>query len=678
MNSREYALIVALGQRGPVRVPELAQEHGVSARSIRNDLQSISRLLEQNGLEPLTVREDGTVETGADFSQLQNYVIIKDFYSYKPSRRERVQLACCLICAAADTITFAQIADKLMVSRATIINDLPEIKAFLGAQGLELVSHPSKGVRADGPELDRRELLVSMDLRHMPLVRVLRTDTGFEKVIRSIVEGQERESGQHLTDESYRRVCSYLYVAVERCRVGSYLPGSVPHPTVFDGMAASILSLVAQYCGIELRTGEAAQLAELLCRCQFIRKRAEDSILVRSQFLARELIEEVSVDLDLDLTRDFALYEGLSQHLASIQAGACGEDVIGEFLRDFKDENVEVMRAVEAHRQQIGEFVGRPVSDVELVYICLHLGAAIERLGKGSRPNVLVVCSGGVGTSQLLMAKLGNYFNFNILRAVSLHELEGLDVTDIDLVISTVPVAKEGVEHVVVNPLLKDVDFLAVSDALRKVGHRADDVRRGVPSLSRDEVMRRIRPVLEAECPERADRVAAGISRALSKAAPGEGLPAIADLSLADLLTEPFIRVGVECATWEDAVRAAGAVLVERDYVSPGYVDAAVETIKVNGPYIVFSKGFAFPHESFERGSKRLGMSLVRLATPVAFHSDNDPVDFVCMLSTINQRSHLKAFFALVNLLQDADFKRELYGAASVHEIAGVFRRYGA
>ena len=49
---------------------------------------------------------------------------------------------------------------------------------------------------------------------------------------------------------------------------------------------------------------------------------------------------------------------------------------------------------------------------------------------------------------------------------------------------------------------------------------------------------------------------------------------------------------------------------------------------------------------------------MIRLKTPVPFESgDYDPVEFVCALSAVDHKTHLKAFFNLVNLLRSEDFK---------------------
>ena len=87
-----------------------------------------------------------------------------------------------------------------------------------------------------------------------------------------------------------------------------------------------------------------------------------------------------------------------------------------------------------------------------------------------------------------------------------------------------------------------------------------------------------------------------------------------------------------------------------------------------NGPYVVLSPGFAVPHEGLEKGSIKVGMNLIRLKHPVEFGADEfDPVEFVCCLSAVDHKTHLKAFFNLVNMLQNKEFKESLRAVSYTH-----------
>ena len=91
----------------------------------------------------------------------------------------------------------------------------------------------------------------------------------------------------------------------------------------------------------------------------------------------------------------------------------------------------------------------------------------------------------------------------------------------------------------------------------------------------------------------------------------------------------------------------------------------------------MLSPGFAVPHEGVEQGSIRVGMSLIRLSTPVPFGAEElDPVEFVCCLSAVDHKTHLRAFFNLVNLLREENFKRCLRESSTPVEAARIIEKY--
>ena len=76
-------------------------------------------------------------------------------------------------------------------------------------------------------------------------------------------------------------------------------------------------------------------------------------------------------------------------------------------------------------------------------------------------------------------------------------------------------------------------------------------------------------------------------------------------------------------------------------------------------------------------GSVKVGMNLIRLKAPVEFGAEDlDPVEFVCTLSAVDHKTHLKAFFNLVNMLSSTDLSAALKKAATPGEMADIIEKY--
>ncbi len=96
------------------------------------------------------------------------------------------------------------------------------------------------------------------------------------------------------------------------------------------------------------------------------------------------------------------------------------------------------------------KYVGCRVNEEEIGYIALHIGAAMERSKKAFK--ALVVCTSGIGTSQLLAARLGRCFrDIEIKKILSVADIQDDITNDVDFIISTVPLSREAVNRPVIH-----------------------------------------------------------------------------------------------------------------------------------------------------------------------------------------------------------------------------------
>ncbi len=122
---------------------------------------------------------------------------------------------------------------------------------------------------------------------------------------------------------------------------------------------------------------------------------------------------------------------------------------------------------------------------------------------------------------------------------------------------------------------------------------------------------------------------------------------------LTDYLTPNRIRPRVAVESWEEALRAAGGLLVDAGTCAPRHVDAMIDAVRDLGPYMVLA------HARPEDGVLDVGMSLVTL---------DPPVDF----GAVDREKHLGMLQELARFLDDSTRCRELVEATSVEEILAL------
>jgi PTS system ascorbate-specific IIA component len=146
---------------------------------------------------------------------------------------------------------------------------------------------------------------------------------------------------------------------------------------------------------------------------------------------------------------------------------------------------------------------------------------------------------------------------------------------------------------------------------------------------------------------------------------------------LTRLLPAVAVRVAVPAANWRAAVRAAGELLVASGSTTPAYTDEMISTVESLGPYIVIAPGIALAHSRPSPSVLRPGLSLARLAHPVAFgHKSNDPVNLVIGLASPDDNGHVDALATLADLLSDDERRTALLAAERPADMLEQIAKY--
>lgn len=118
------------------------------------------------------------------------------------------------------------------------------------------------------------------------------------------------------------------------------------------------------------------------------------------------------------------------------------------------------------------------------------------------------------------------------------------------------------------------------------------------------------------------------------------------------MLDASHIKTGVQVATWKEAIKAAGVLLVEARSCTSGYVEAMITSVEELGPYIVITPSVALAHARPNHHVHQADMSLVVLDEAVAFGSaSNDPVKLVFAFCATDDKSHLEQLSKLASIL---------------------------
>ena len=619
---------------------------------------------------------------------------LQGFYSYKMSSEERKTLAAAILAESSGYITLADIAERFSVSRATILNDLDDIKEIVRVAGLEVESRPNRGLIARGDEIERRSFLLSFLLDRPTLAeqwmasaehKAMQEDSS---TVAKILNEQNDQHRAVMDDRAFRSVSGYLCIALGRCRAAMRILGPRPEEAgLIDRAsdeyryASDVLCLLSQYCGVEMGEGEVIHLALVLESVGY----RSDSVFsiegVRIQSVTRKFVGNVSRDLGVDLNGDYRLFEFLSSHLESMFSAAAARFPVNPSLREVVTDQQDVLDAVKENLYILEQYSHRPVSEVETIYVALHICAALERHKNTERRlRAIVVCDEGAGTSQLVAEELRGRFDIRVVQVVPAHKVPYLEAFQADLVVSTVPLAECTLPCVTATLPFTDRDYARIREMIeeaRSSGELADPL----DEVGAQGLLDRIEPIIARALPEGSGnvirQVRTEVRRYFHEAQHME--EEIVTPQLSQLLPASHIQLDVECSDWKDAVAKSAAPLVDAGYVEERYIDAMIRKVEEYGTYIVLTPHFAIPHEAPDKGALKVGMNLIRLKEPVAFGAEElDPIEFVCTLSAVDHKTHLKAFFNLLSMLTKPDlpFADALRAARTPEEAAAAIENY--
>ncbi len=680
----------------PVKITELASSFKVSSRTIRYDLDEIDEFLKYNNLPQLIRKPNVGVKFSESLEDRKKVLEILDdvsIYHYALSQKERVNIILSNLMGQKDYTTINTLADKLLVSRSTIINDLDKVRKWLLEHGLELKSVPKFGLKVIGDEKRVRKAAIELLTETVDIEKVLdivkspmytKINVGMDNEIKRLFQDidisyieecikiAENELETVFSDAAFTGLVAHIAIAIKRIELGRDIIMPTEELKSLEmtkefSVASNIAKMLEKHFNVNIPIDEIGYITVHLLGSSVTNKKSnKDKNWLELELVTKKIISNVEREVNIDLSRDVQLFEGLLEHIRpTVYRLSHGLDLKNPVLEEIKRNYNRLFQVVKGCLKPLEEYAGHKLNDEEIGYFVMHFGAAIERQKSPiiNKMNVLVVCGTGIGTAKMLSSRLQSVFNVNIKGTVAYHQVKDeLKKKHVDLIVSTVPVEAEGIKTVVVNPLLTENDIEKLKLFIRndktcviKLDDLIKIIEKHCSILNRQKLIEELKEFLDVEDVNEERGVAEPL--------------------LKDLLTEKTIRLNVEVKDWEEAVRIGGELLEKDGAIEHRYIDAMIDSVKDIGPYIVIAPGIAMPHARPESGAKKIGMSLITLKNPVNFgNKENDPVKIVVCLCAVDHSSHLKALSELVELLGDERFISTLLNSSSQDEIFNYIR----
>jgi mannitol operon transcriptional antiterminator len=502
-----------LTDNSPIAMAELARQTNLTTRQVNYRLKSIKSWLAQRDVN-LNATPNVGIKVVCSLAQRQKLLqelALQSEPHLVLSAGQRQQLLALVLLLADEPLILNRLQYISATSRTTILKDLEPISDWARVFRLTLVRKPNFGIIFDGLESDRRQALVSLLWGDTPFIQTslisVTFDTGLKfslentstslpiiLQINQILDGlstgvafgwvafAEAQLGGRFTDDAVLHLSLAFAIQQWRIQAGHYSEVETDSMQWLTdqkvwSVAVGVTQLMQSHSPVSaFPVAEIVEIAMyLLAGVRDERWPGDLEIDPALTDLIDMLVEEVALAFSTPgLRHDIPLRDGLISHIIpailrqrfnlwSPPRWSDG-DIVRQLPQEYQIAS-ELALLVTEHTEVV-------LPDNEIDTLALLLRAAFVR----ERPNyprrVYIICPSGMATAQLLLARLRARFpSLEILGVLSMRELSTKQITNAQLLISTVPLEspRRNLPVIQVHPLLTVADIEAITNWLTTV-----------------------------------------------------------------------------------------------------------------------------------------------------------------------------------------------------------------
>jgi len=634
LNKRQIDIINFLSNRNTyITIENISKMFDVSKRTIRNDLDSIEYALKEYNV---TLERKPKVGIKLNFNENEFEEILKMYDNKIYSSEERILFVLIIIMTKEKT-TFEELAEKLQVSKNTIIQDLKSGEILLEKYDIKIKKKSYYGIFLDGNEDAIRSCLlklykkspkyIQLDIKKY-FIECIRLDIN---EIRNFIESVEILSSVKYSEEALDELEVMISFSLCRISIGNIVKYSSDHINEQKvNKNFEILKGCIKKLNYNITESEICYLLKLFSGAK---STLGNFITTNSEVdkLTTNIINDMCDIININPIENADFKEQMSLHLKIAIFRLKNNLLIDNpMLEEIKYKMSFSYNITEKILSQYESTLNVKFPESEIGYIAMYFDTLFERSVKGKFSyKVLIVCNGGLATSSLLKSRIGGMIpEIEIIDICRLRDVESsLKKYEVDFLISTVPFTLDGYKIVQVNPLLG-----------------LDDIEK----IKAETFTRRY----EKNCKFLVEKLKNKTQSEISK-----------------ILPRKYSQIGVELNDWREAIKLAAEPLIADKKIKKQYVNEIIKVIETLGNYMVFIPEIAFVHAEPTSVIENSASILV-LKKPIKFGSKKETlVKVIIVLANKNENMNL---VNLINIITKEGNIKKLKEATCYEDIENI------
>lgn len=478
-------LLYLVNSNQPITATWISKELNVSDRTVRNELKDIQDMSARLGLKLELIRGKGYEVRIIDKKLFQQQ--LKGLTNAESShikidfseQEKRIFYLLNRFLLGNSYLKLQTIEEEMFVSKSTIQNDLKEVRKILVKYNLNLVNRPHYGLYIDGDEfmkriclsnyLYKREENFDSTYKDFPLLN----NEVYNKIKEIIIEKVNKFKIE-ISDIALENLAIHLIIACKRIEEGfsiEELSLNLKEDYPFENTVANeIAKEIEAFTRLHFSDSEIKYIIIHLAGTKLIQSKGlyEYGKFDEADSIVHCMLKTLQNEFNWDFYNDSEFIQALTLHIRpAMNRLRYKMNVRNPLLNEIKIRYPAAFEGALIASKCIKDYLGLEVGEHEVAYIALHIGVALERMKNKSKrvKKVVLVCASGVGSAKLLYYRLTNLFKdeLQVVDTISYYRLAEADLSNIDFVISTVPIKENvGVPVYVVNTFLDDKDLKVI------------------------------------------------------------------------------------------------------------------------------------------------------------------------------------------------------------------------
>lgn len=477
LSERGLALVEKLieSNNTPITSKVLAQDLGVSERSVKTYIKEVADYFEKNGIE--FHRKPGKGFT-AKFSeqQIKELNRLLSGREVQMSQRQRINYISYILLSGWDNYTLSLFSEELNVSKNVIAEDVNYVEKELEHFDIKITRQAGLGISASGSEFQIRKALkhcCEFSIGNKIIREKYDHRLSIEESVLYINNfGQENYEAAieilHLvessckivyTDYSFEILSRYITIQLSRLRLDKQIIEDIIDSNLeYDVRAAMIIiGQIEKRLNTHL-SGSERQYIQILLASATTQNADNSSSSDHINNLVKDILQYLSELLTVRLAENDLLLSGMTSFLgASLTRTRYGIEVNNPFLKDIAEMYSGILATCFMTTRFYESETGKIPSDHEIAFIALLVGGSLHRVPRSIK--AVLIGTGGLYAANITSIQIEKRMpDIEIIAILSSEKMNQIEQYECDLVLSTLSYTGENDKVVHISPIISSKD----------------------------------------------------------------------------------------------------------------------------------------------------------------------------------------------------------------------------